>query len=94
MNPETNKFEVLTEPGEFSELERAVAKFNGKMNDYHVGLIRPDGSPVPKHWSVFKVGELVVIKDSTFRVAYIGESNILFEPVKSDEPLSKSDHQN
>ena len=44
-------------------------------------LLRPDGSPVPKHWSKFAVGEDVVIKDYTFRVAYIGETSILFEPV-------------
>lgn len=45
------------------------------------GLIRPDGSPVPKHWSIFTMGEEVTIKDYLFRVAYIGESAILFEPV-------------
>jgi hypothetical protein len=44
-------------------------------------LLRPDGSSVPKHWSVFTVGEDVIIKDYTFRVAYIGETSILFEPV-------------
>jgi hypothetical protein len=87
MNPDTNKFEILTKPGEISEIEKAVAKFSGKMCDYRVDLLRPDGSPVPKHWSVFKIGELVTIKDYTFRVAYVGESNILFEPVKPDEPI-------
>lgn len=87
MNPETNKFEPL-QPGE-SKLEKAIAKLGGKIADYHAGLLRPDGSPVPIHWSVFKIGELVTIKDYTFRVAYIGESNILFEPVKPDEPLRR-----
>ena len=45
------------------------------------GSVRPDGSPVPEHWSIFTVGEEVTIKDYTFKVAYIGESAILFEPV-------------
>lgn len=45
------------------------------------GLVRPDGSPVPKTWKVFAEGELVVIKDYTFKVAYINESSITFEPV-------------
>jgi hypothetical protein len=45
------------------------------------GLLRPDGSAVPAHWAVFTVGEHVVIKDYTFKVAYIGETAILFEPV-------------
>lgn len=44
-------------------------------------LFRPDGSKVPKHWSTFRVGELVTVKDYTFKVAYIGESNVLLEPV-------------
>ncbi len=43
-------------------------------------LVRPNGEPVPKHWAIFQVGEEVVIKEYTFRVAYIGKSNILFEP--------------
>ena len=88
VNPDTNRFEVLSKPGEISEIEKAVAKLKGKLCDYHVGLLRPNGTPVPIHWSVFKVGELVVIKDYTFRVAYIGESNILFEPVKPDDALA------
>jgi hypothetical protein len=43
-------------------------------------LLRPDGSPVPKHWAIFKVGECVVVKDQTFTVAYIGEGTLLLEP--------------
>lgn len=52
-------------------------------------LLRPDGTPVPKHWSIFRVGENVVIKDYTFKVAYIGEGNILFEPVGPATKLCK-----
>lgn len=44
-------------------------------------LVRPDGSDVPKHWSIFSVGENYVINNYTFRCAYIGETSILFEPV-------------
>lgn len=43
-------------------------------------LLRPNGDPVPQHWTQFHVGECVVIKNYTFRVAYIGETAILFEP--------------
>ena len=68
MNPETNKFEKL----HAQSLKEAL------QNE----LCRPDGTPVPKTWTIFTVGELVVIKDYTFKVAYIGESNILFEPVE------------
>ena len=56
-----------------------------KLEALHEGLtgklLRPDGSEVPKHWSTFKLDEHVVVKGYTFRVAYIGESNILLEPV-------------
>jgi hypothetical protein len=71
MNPKTNNFEPLTEVA-MKAASNALEPFQ---------LLRPDGSPVPKTWSVFQVGESVVIKGYTFKVAYIGESNILFEPV-------------
>jgi len=48
-------------------------------------LLRPDGTPVPKHWSVFVVDELVTIKDTTFRVAHIGEKHLLLEPLSAVE---------
>lgn len=57
-------------------------------------LVRPDGSKVPKHWSTFRVGELVTIKDYTFKVAYIGEANILFEPVGPVDLQRKVDLEN
>jgi hypothetical protein len=44
-------------------------------------LLRPNGEPVPSHWVQFAIDELVEIKGYTFRVKYIGESAILFEPV-------------
>ena len=91
LNPDTNKFEPLIEGRPtIDELEKAIAA--GRMTDLSPAglvLLRPDGSLVPKSWTIFKIDELVVIKDYTFRVAYIGESNILFEPVRPDEPLGK-----
>lgn len=90
MNPDTNRFEPLEEDKErFERIKQHIGKLEIMASDYHPNLFRPDGSPVPIHWSVFKIGELVMIKDYTFRVAYIGESNILFEPVKPDEPLKE-----
>jgi hypothetical protein len=68
MNPNTNKFEELHAQSLKDALQESF-------------LVRPDGTPVPKTWSIFSVGEIVTIKDYTFKVAYIGESNILFEPV-------------
>jgi hypothetical protein len=44
-------------------------------------LVRPDGSPVPAHWTVLAVGEDVVIKTHTFRVVHIGETYLVLEPV-------------
>lgn len=81
MNPETNKFEALSKPDD--KMAEKLAKMSGVLTD----LVRPDGSPVPRTWSIFKLGELVVIKDYTFRVAYIGEASILFEPVKPSEAI-------
>ena len=70
MNPETLKFESLSE---------------GPLDQ----LIRPNGTPVPSHWAVFTVDELVVIKGHTFKVVYIGEGCIMFEPA----PLALSTAQ-
>ncbi len=77
MNPETNKFEKLSRP-EFEELNKKLLKAGKVAMKY---LLRPDGSQVPKHWTTFQVGEEVDIKNYTFKVAYIGETSILFEPV-------------
>lgn len=75
MNPDTNKFEELREiTKESNQLEKMYKEMS-------VQLIRPNGEPVPQHWTQFQVGECVVIKNYTFKVAYIGETSILFEPV-------------
>lgn len=81
MNPETNRFEPLLTGEEIrKELNELAA---AKLDDgpFETRLVRPDGSPVPKHWTVFALGELVAIKGYTFEVKYIGETSILFEPV-------------
>lgn len=78
MNPGSNKFEPVSID---KTLKEQLKKSTEGLQE-QVALLCPDGSPVPKHWSVFTVGELVVIKDYTFKVAYIGESAILFEPVR------------
>ena len=69
MNPETNRFE---------ELKQDLAE---KLIQREPRLLRPDGSPVPEHWSIFTVDEHVNVKNYTFKVAYIGEQTLLLEPV-------------
>ena len=93
MNPDTNKFEMLMS----DEHKKALEKFRDSiprvdpskvfpdmasvLTEGKSKLFRPDGSPVPDHWATYKVGEEIVIKNYTFKVAYIGETAILFEPV-------------
>jgi hypothetical protein len=87
MNPETNRFEPLTEQEEETrknqtkEMERRLRQMVQGAKVDPGTLFRPNGEPVPKHWSVFTAGEHVVIKNYTFKVAYVGETSILFEPV-------------
>lgn len=85
MNPDTNRFEPLTKEEDDrigDELKDSLMEeFQQMIKGKHAGLVRPDGTGVPKHWTVFAQDELVVIKDYTFKVAYIGETSILFEPV-------------
>jgi hypothetical protein len=52
-----------------------------KLTEAFGELLRPDGSKVPKHWTVFREGELVEVKGSTFKVAYLNESCVVLEPV-------------
>lgn len=78
MNPDTNKFEPLSEEHEkqTKELQRMVAGLQVERTK----LVRPDGSPVPDHWPIFRVDELIEVKGYTFKVAHIGESHLLLEP--------------
>lgn len=88
MNPETNRFEFLSD--EEKERLTDTIKQSEKLYEYHSGLVRPNGKPVPKHWSIFTVDETYVINNYTFRCKYIGETSILFEPVG---PLDVSDSE-
>lgn len=85
MNPETNRFEPLKLSAEEEAKKRKrevdFAKEELRRLLARQSLVRPDGSPVPQNWSIFTVGELVVIKDYTYRVAYINEVSITFESV-------------
>lgn len=44
-------------------------------------LFRADGTLVPAHWSGFREGEDVIIKNYTFKVKTVGESYLLLEPM-------------
>jgi hypothetical protein len=83
MNPETNKFEALFETKQKSEqeLNRELVRIRDLVEDSGTVLLRPNGEPVPKHWTVLTAGEHVVVKDYTFKVAHIGESYLVLEPV-------------
>lgn len=83
MNPDTNRFEQLREAtdGESVTHRQNREALERMLQGAKSTLVRPNGEPVPAHWSTFTVGERVVIKDYTFKVVYIGETNIMFEPV-------------
>ena len=92
MSPETNKFVPLTESLEDYEENERVRELHrqtiaAQLDSAESKLLRPDGTPVPNHWPVFKVGELVTIKDYTFRVAYINEGTLLLEPVSAKDAM-------
>jgi hypothetical protein len=72
VNPDTGKLEMLEEL--FNTETHPEGMIPGQ-------LYRADGTPVPEHWSVFRVGELVTLKGHTFSIAYMNEGTILLEPV-------------
>lgn len=74
MNPDTNRFEQSS-----PALKDVEAKLRQELAGA-TSLLRPNGEPVPQHWTQFRDGETVVIKNYTFRVKAIGETYILLEP--------------
>lgn len=95
MNPNTNEFEPLHEMNQQErnrskeEQRRIEQNLEKRLRDHlnactrldKTTLLHPDGTPVPEHWGVYTVGELVEVKNHTFRIAYIGKSVLVLEPV-------------
>lgn len=86
MNPETGRFEPLKLLAE--QQGKQVADLERRSKEAHESqLVRPDGSVVPPHWAVYTAGELVVLKEHTFKVAYINECTLVLEPVRPETAL-------
>jgi hypothetical protein len=84
MNPDTNKFEQLTRLADDEGGDKPKRNMQKEMVDYlenEMKLVRPDGTNVPEHWSIFQIDEEIVIKGYVFKIAHIGESHLLLEPV-------------
>ena len=87
MNPNTNIMEMLKrvegaeDSGQLGKASNFRKASSSIADEFYPNLLRPNGKLVPKTWTIFSMGEEVVIKDYTFKVAYIGETSILFEPV-------------
>jgi len=81
MNPDTNKFEELTDGREKTTAEKQMEDIQSHLSKLSTtNLLRPDGSPVPDHWTVLTLGEVVTIKTHTFEVAYINEGTLVLVP--------------
>ena len=59
----------------------ATNKFEFVYPDRLGRLLRPNGEPVPEHWSQFRDGEHVEVKGYIFEVKCIGEKYMVLEPV-------------
>jgi hypothetical protein len=95
VNPTTNRFEPVTPAAvvateketplphnQTKEMQRRLRQKAKQLDPALLGaLFRPNGEQVPKDWSIYTVGEDVEVKGYMFRVAYIGETNLLLEPV-------------
>ena len=103
INPDINMIEMLKEAIDSDgkvrkEMELKILDIPPRSlpdgfvyQDANTGnLVRHDGRPIPKHWSIFREDELVIIKDYTFKVVYINESSITFEPIS---PLITNDNK-
>jgi len=81
VNPGTNTIEQLESIEQASQFFKKAEKASGNKFVSKPMLLRPDGSPVPEHWPVFREGEEVVLKNYTFKVGYMGEKCLLLEPL-------------
>lgn len=82
MNPYTHQLEQLVSPeaaSTLADLRKAHDRMFAAATT--AGLVRPDGSPVPRTWATLTVGEEIDVKGSTFRVAYMNEQTVVLEPV-------------
>jgi hypothetical protein len=52
-------------------------------------IVDQSGNNIPKHQTQFILNELVVIKECTFKIKYIGETSILLEPIKHQDMILK-----
>lgn len=57
---------------DFSDLKRILDKLEKQQ--------QADQDNTVPHWSIFRVGEIVVVKGYCFRVAYINETTLVLEP--------------
>lgn len=86
MNPDTNKLEPIFDDDKAEKIIEQMERIRDMRASLFSevekgGLVRADGSAVPAHWSTFKVDEHVVVKDYTFKVAYLNETTLVLEPV-------------
>lgn len=86
MNQENNRIEPINNTKE-EEFKAKLAHLGLKAEDFHNNLLKPDGTPIPKHITIFKEGELIVCKNYTFRVAYMNETTLVLEPVSPLDEL-------
>ena len=56
-------------------------KFEMLHPDLFGKILRPNGEPVPQHWTQFRDGEQVEVKGYIFEVKCIGETYMVLEPV-------------
>ncbi len=82
LNQETGKITPAIPADE--AMAKKLAGLEGAYND----LVSVDGLPIPKHHIIFKLGELVTIKDATFKVVYIGSDCLTVETVKPEDALT------
>lgn len=85
MNPDTGKFEPLArEEKRWSQPKTKRRRRRADQVNQPV-MLRPDGTEVPASWDVFETGEVVEVKGTRFRIAYIGSDTILLESVKPED---------
>lgn len=50
-------------------------------------VVSPTGKPLSKNRTLFTTGELVTLKESTFKVVYLNDSTLVLEPVTLEDSI-------
>jgi hypothetical protein len=83
MDPNSNRFKEIYNQDDTKDCENQLSSIHKEIDKLNRSqLVTKDGDPIPDHWIIFQVDKVYEINGYSFKCKYIGETSILFEPVR------------